>query len=138
MTKKWKLIPDMMPIQVGGVGSALMAPPLVAVVNNTLYTADYGERVVKRYNKDQNSWVIVEGLPERVTTFNGWGIAFRACKDNLIFIGGVSRTMIEVYSCIPVEGVALQWNILANKLSSNFIYNCAVMGCYTFVLIQRL
>ncbi|XP_028798653.1 F-box/kelch-repeat protein At1g74510-like [Neltuma alba] len=133
ITKTWKPIPDMLPRRIDGVVNVTAppnkAPPLVAVANNILYAADYGEQVVRRYEKEQNSWVIVGGLPERMATVNGWGLAFRACGDNLIFIGGVGGRMVKIYSCIPQQGEALQWNLLASNESRNFVFNCTVMGC---------
>lgn len=129
MTKTWNLIKDMFPRQDDGVADAITAPPLVAVVNNTLYAAHCGARVVKRYKKEQNTWVIIGEIPERVAAIYGWGLAFRACKDALIFVGGISATMIGVYSCIPRENASLQWNLLACNQSGDFVYNCAVMGC---------
>ncbi|XP_028798652.1 F-box/kelch-repeat protein At1g74510-like [Neltuma alba] len=111
ITKTWKLIPDMLPGRIDGVVNLTAppnkAPPLVAIANNILYAADYGEQVVKRYEKEQNSWVIVGGLPERMATVNGWGLAFRACGDNLIFIGGIDGRMVKVYSCSTQQGEEL-------------------------------
>ncbi|XP_054813327.1 F-box/kelch-repeat protein At1g74510-like [Prosopis cineraria] len=133
LTRTWRVISNMFPRKidelVNGTSHATMAPPLVAVVNNILYAADYEEQVVKRYDKEQNSWLNIGGLPERVAAINGWGLAFKACGDILIFIGGVHGRMIEVYSCIPDEEGSLQWNLLASRQSGNFVYNCTVMGC---------
>ncbi|OIV98272.1 hypothetical protein TanjilG_09906 [Lupinus angustifolius] len=136
-TRKWREIPNMFPRRNRGSGvtevpAAAEAPPLVAVVNNVLYAADYAQQEVRRYYKDSNSWVTIGRLPERVASMNGWGLAFRACGNRLIVVGG-PRAMdggrvIEVNACVPGDG-ALQWNMLANKQSGNFVYNCAVMGC---------
>ncbi|WVZ24401.1 hypothetical protein V8G54_002945 [Vigna mungo] len=103
----------------------------IPIVNNELYAADYADMEVKKYDKDRRLWRSIGRLPERVVSMNGWGLAFRACGDKLIVIGG-PRThgegFIELNSCVPGEG-PLQWNLLARKHSGNFVYNCAVMGC---------
>jgi len=123
----WRVIPNMSL----GLNGASGAPPLVAVVNNELYAADYGEKVVRKYDKVNNSWVTLGGLPERSVSVNGWGLAFRACGERLIVIGGprgLGGGMIELNSWIPDEGPP-QWEMIASKHSGSFVYNCAVMGC---------
>ncbi|KAJ4961883.1 hypothetical protein NE237_021793 [Protea cynaroides] len=125
----WREIPDMFPIQSGANGGT--APPLVAVVNNELYAADYAENEVRKYEKGSNSWVTIGRLPERAVSVNGWGLAFRACGSQLIVIGGpraLAGGIIELNSWSPNEGPP-QWDLLASKHSSSFVYNCAVMGC---------
>ncbi|KAF2298808.1 hypothetical protein GH714_028106 [Hevea brasiliensis] len=133
-TKKWTEIPNMSPGRSGAareieMPAAAEAPPLVAVVNNELYAAVDME--VRKYDKERKSWFKVGALPERAVSMNGWGLAFRACGDRLIVIGG-PRThgegFIELNSWVPSEG-SPQWNMLAQKRSVNFVYNCAVMGC---------
>ncbi|XWS37455.1 hypothetical protein CRYUN_Cryun19dG0044300 [Craigia yunnanensis] len=135
--KTWQAIPNMFPARNGGAGAteapaAAEAPPLVAVVNNELYAADYAQKEVRKYDKEKNLWVTLGQLPERVVSMNGWGLAFRACGDRLIVIGGpraLGEGMIELNSWVPNEGPP-QWNLLAKKKSSgSFVYNCAVMGC---------
>lgn len=123
----WRVIPNMSL----GLNGASGAPPLVAVVNNELYAADYGEKVVKKYDKRSNSWVTLGGLPERSVSVNGWGLAFRACGERLIVIGGprgLGGGMIELNSWIPDAGPP-RWEMIASKHSGSFVYNCAVMGC---------
>ncbi|EOY21787.1 Kelch repeat type 1 - like 7 [Theobroma cacao] len=135
-TKTWREIPNMFPARNGGAGateapSAAEAPPLVAVVNNELYAADYALKEVRKYDKEKNLWVTLGQLPERAASMNGWGVAFRACGDRLIVIGGpraLGEGMIELNSWVPNEG-SPQWNLLASKPSGSFVYNCAVMGC---------
>ncbi|OMO57074.1 Kelch repeat type 1 [Corchorus olitorius] len=135
-TKTWREIPDMFPARNGGAGAteapaAAEAPPLVAVVNNELYAADYAQKEVRKYDKERNLWVTLGHLPERAVSMNGWGLAFRACGDRLIVIGGpraLGEGMIEVNSWVPNEGPP-QWKLLARKPSGSFVYNCAVMGC---------
>ncbi|KAL5724956.1 F-box/kelch-repeat protein skip11 [Ranunculus cassubicifolius] len=126
-TRTWREIPNMCPRRTGPTE----APPLVAVVNNELYAADYAERELMKYNKERVSWDTVGRLPERAFSMNGWGLAFRACGEQLIVIGGpraVGGGMIELNSWVPREGQP-HWNLLARKHSGSFVYNCAVMGC---------
>lgn len=135
-TRTWTEIPDMFPGRNGGAGvieaaAATEAPPLVAVVNNVLYAADYAQKEVRKYDKDMNLWVTIGRLPEQAISTNGWGLAFRACGDRLIVIGGpraLGGGMIELNSWVPDEGPP-RWDLLARKQSGSFVYNCAVMGC---------
>ncbi|XWS69733.1 hypothetical protein CRYUN_Cryun04dG0204500 [Craigia yunnanensis] len=135
-TRKWTEIPNMSPGRSGAAGEAEMpaaagAPPLVAVVNNELYAADHADMEVKKYDKERKSWLTIGRLPERAVSMNGWGLAFRACGDRLIVIGGpraLGEGFIELNAWVPSEGPP-QWNLLDRKRSGNFVYNCAVMGC---------
>ncbi|WCJ27613.1 Galactose oxidase/kelch repeat superfamily protein [Euphorbia peplus] len=132
--RKWTEIPNMSPKRVGPareneMPAAAEAPPLVAVVNDELYAAVH--MAVMKYDKQQKSWFRVGTLPERAVSMNGWGLAFRACGDRLIVIGGPrshGEGFIELNSWVPSEGPP-QWEMLAQKHSVNFVYNCAVMGC---------
>ncbi|XP_004490024.1 F-box/kelch-repeat protein At1g26930-like [Cicer arietinum] len=133
-TRTWTEIPNMSPGR-SSRGSEMPAtaeaPPLVAVVNNELYAADYADMEVKKYDKERKLWITIGRLPERAVSMNGWGLAFRACGNRLIVIGG-PRThgegFIELNSWVPSEGPP-QWRLLDRKRSGNFVYNCAVMGC---------
>ena len=134
-TRVWTEIPDMSPVRSGAPreneAAAAEAPPLVAVVNNELYAADYADMEVRKYEKETRLWLTVGWLPDRVVSMNGWGLAFRACGDKLVVIGGpraLGEGFIELNSWVPSEGPP-QWNLLASKQSGNFVYNCAVMGC---------
>jgi hypothetical protein len=134
-TRMWRKIPKMCPPQNGEDGANETpisgAPPLIAVVNNVLFAADYAQKLVKRYVKDKNSWVTIGSLPDRVTSVNGWGIGFRSCGDKLVVIGGPSargRKETEVNAWVVDEG-APKWNTLAIIQSGSFVHNCAVMGC---------
>ncbi|CAL5211028.1 unnamed protein product [Lathyrus oleraceus] len=107
------------------------SPPLVAVVNNILYAADYSQQEVKKYVKGNNSWVTIGGFPQQENSMNGWGLAFRACGDKIIFLGTHNlhgRGMLEISAWVPDEN-APQWNQLATKESRSFVHNCTVMGC---------
>ncbi|KAJ1701317.1 hypothetical protein LUZ63_001096 [Rhynchospora breviuscula] len=124
----WRVIPNMS----AGLNCVAGAPPLVAVVRNELYAADYSERVLRKYDKRNNVWVTLGPMPARQDSVNGWGVAFRACGDRLLVIGG-PRTygggMIEINSWVPDNDGPPQWNIIAERHSGSFVYNCAVMGC---------
>ncbi|XVF43093.1 hypothetical protein PTKIN_Ptkin02bG0012600 [Pterospermum kingtungense] len=134
--RRWTEIPNMSPGRSSAPGEAEIpaaagAPPLVAVVNNELYAADHADMEVKKYDKERNSWLTIGRLPERAVSMNGWGLAFRACGDRLIVIGGpraLGEGFIELNSWVPSEGPP-QWNLLDRMRSGNFVYNCAVMGC---------
>lgn len=126
-TGTWRVIPNMSL----GLNGASGAPPLVAVVNNELYAADYGQKEVRKYDKENNTWITLGSLPERPVSMNGWGLAFRACGDRLVVIGGpraMGGGMIELHSWVPTDGPP-EWNMIASKHSGSFVYNCAVMGC---------
>ncbi|XP_047322612.1 F-box/kelch-repeat protein SKIP11-like [Impatiens glandulifera] len=134
-TEIWTEIPNMSPVRAARdneVAATSEAPPLVAVVDDELYAADYAGMEVKKYDKVNRVWVTVGRLPDRADSMNGWGLAFRACGHQLICIGGPrgasGEGFIEVNSWIPSEGPP-QWNLLSRKQSPTFVYNCAVMGC---------
>ncbi|KAG2554430.1 hypothetical protein PVAP13_9KG610500 [Panicum virgatum] len=125
--RSWRIIENMSE----GLNGVTGAPPLIAVVNNELYAADYSEKDLKKYDKKNNKWITLGKLPERSVSMNGWGLAFRACGDRLIVIGG-PRTYtggtIELNSWVPNDRPPV-WNMIARRPSGNFVYNCAVMGC---------
>ncbi|KAL1539420.1 F-box/kelch-repeat protein skip11 [Salvia divinorum] len=135
-TQTWTEIPNMSPVRTGAARdneppATSEAPPLIAVVNNQLYAADYADMEVRKYDKDNRVWVTVGRLPERAYSMYGWGLAFRACGDRLMVIGGprnAGEGFIEVNSWVPSEGPP-QWHLLDRKRSGSFVYNCAVMGC---------
>ncbi|PSR96656.1 F-box/kelch-repeat protein, partial [Actinidia chinensis var. chinensis] len=135
-TMTWHEIPNMFPVHNNEAGATetpatAKAPPLLAVVKNELYAAYYAEKEVRKYNKERNLWVTVGSLPERAVSMNGWGLAFRACGEQLMVIGGpraLGGGIIEVNAWTPDEG-SPQWSLLASKHSGSFVYNCAVMGC---------
>ncbi|KAL9998015.1 putative kelch-type beta propeller, P-loop containing nucleoside triphosphate hydrolase [Helianthus debilis subsp. tardiflorus] len=134
-TRVWREIPNMTPVRAGGAASAARAPPLVAVVDNELYAADYGDMEVRKHDKARKEWETVGRLPERVDSMNGWGIAFKGCGDRIIILGGPRTSgagFIEVNSWVPRDGPP-RWTMLGrkqtSKQTSNFVYNCAVMGC---------
>jgi hypothetical protein len=123
----WKIIENMSE----GLNGVTGAPPLIAVVNNELYAADYCEKDLKKYDKINNKWITLGKLPERSVSMNGWGLAFRACGNRLIVIGGpraYTGGSIELNSWVPDERPPV-WNLIARRPSGNFVYNCAVMSC---------
>ncbi|KAK4368599.1 hypothetical protein RND71_012391 [Anisodus tanguticus] len=115
-------IPNMSPNAVrNDMRATSGSPPLVVVVNNE----------VRKYDKQNKAWVTIGQLPGRASSMNGWDLDFRACGDRILVIGGpvaVGTEYIEVNSCVPSEG-ALQWNLLGQKRSGSFGFNCAAMGC---------
>uniref|UniRef100_A0A453QA64 F-box/kelch-repeat protein SKIP11 n=1 Tax=Aegilops tauschii subsp. strangulata TaxID=200361 RepID=A0A453QA64_AEGTS len=125
--RSWRVIDNMSEGLYGVAG----APPLIAAVNNQLYAADYSDKDVKRYDKLNNRWITLGKLPEQCVSNDSWGIAFRACGDRLIVIGG-PRTYtggtIEIHSWIPDQQTP-RWNLVAKRSSKSFVYNLAVMGC---------
>ncbi|PIN04084.1 hypothetical protein CDL12_23385 [Handroanthus impetiginosus] len=128
-TGTWTEIPNMSPVRSGAARDneppvRSEAPPLIAVVNNQLYAANYVDMEVRKYDKENRVWVTEGGLPER----DGWGLAFTACGDRLIVIRGPRQGFIEVNSWVPSEDPP-QWDVLDRKRSGSFLYNCAVMGC---------
>ncbi|WCJ27757.1 Galactose oxidase/kelch repeat superfamily protein [Euphorbia peplus] len=133
-TRTWRTIPNM--YNVSSVGHpAMRSPPLVAVVNNQLYSADQATNEVKKYNKINNSWSVVKRLPVRADSSHGWGLAFKACGNNLLVIGGHRGPEGEVvvqHFWNPQDTTmdVHEWNVLAIKeRAGSFVYNCAVMGC---------
>ena len=125
--RSWRVIDNMSEGLYGVAG----APPLIAAVKNQLYAADYSDKGVKRYDKLNNRWITLGKLPEQCVSNDSWGIAFRACGDRLIVIGG-PRTYtggtIEIHSWIPDQQPPV-WNLVATWSSKSFVYNFAVMGC---------
>ncbi|RYR64895.1 hypothetical protein Ahy_A03g010920 isoform D [Arachis hypogaea] len=86
-TRTWTEIPSMSPgrnARGAEMPATAEAPPLVAVVNNELYAADYADMEVKKYDKERKVWNTIGRLPERAVSMNGWGLAFRACGNRLI------------------------------------------------------
>ncbi|KAL4569545.1 hypothetical protein LXL04_025185 [Taraxacum kok-saghyz] len=126
-TKKWTEIPNMSPVNCRGG----MAPPLVAAVGNELYAADSDKMELRKYDKKKKEWEVLGRLPERAQAMDGWGMAFRGCGERVIVLGGPRRNIcgiLEIYSWIPSKG-PLEWSLIGQKRSDNFVFNCAVMGC---------
>ncbi|KAK2643329.1 hypothetical protein Ddye_025092 [Dipteronia dyeriana] len=131
-TRKWRKIEGMYP----NVNLPAQAPPLVAVVDNQLYAVEYLTNMVKKYDKVKNTWDVLGRLPVRADSSNGWGLAFKACGDALLVVGGQrgpEGEAIVLNSWCPKSGVnngTLGWKVLGAKEHVGvFVYNCAVMGC---------
>ncbi|KAF5470689.1 hypothetical protein F2P56_011185 [Juglans regia] len=131
-TKKWRKIEDMYPF----ANTATQAPPLVAVVNNQLYAIEHLTNMVKKYDKVKNTWDVLGRLPVRADLANGWGLAFKACGEELLVVGGQRGPEgegIVLNSWCPKSGVnngTLDWKVLGVKENVGvFVYNCAVVGC---------
>lgn len=131
-TGTWRRVENMYPVSDAGREPAMCSPPLVAVVNNQLYSADQSTNEVKKYNKINNSWSIVKRLPVRADSSNGWGLAFKACGNSLLVIGGhrgPEGEVIVLHSWDPKDA-NLDWNVVSvRERAGAFVYNCAVMGC---------
>ncbi|KAM5584087.1 F-box/kelch-repeat protein [Rosa sericea] len=131
-TGKWRKIEGMYPY----VNKAAQAPPLIAVVDNQLYAVEYETNMVKKYDKEKNTWDVIGRLPVRADFSNGWGLAFKACGKELLVVGGQrgpEGESIVLNSWCPKSGVrngTLDWKVIGQKDNVGvFVYNCAVMGC---------
>ncbi|XP_006359067.1 F-box/kelch-repeat protein At3g27150-like [Solanum tuberosum] len=130
---KWELIPDMLkddPVL------TCHSPPLIAVVNNELYSLEASSNQLKLYLKKTNTWKMLGQVPVRADSNRGWGIAFKSLGNELLVIGAASSSAsysgnsMAIYTCCPdPDAIELQWQPLdsgRNRLSS-FILNCSVM-----------
>lgn len=131
-TRKWRKIENMYP----HANRAAHAPPLVAVVKNQLYAVEHLTNMVKKYDKVNNTWHVLGRLPVRADSANGWGLAFKACGEELLVVGGQRGPEgegIVVNAWNPDSGVKdgpLDWKVQGVKKNAGvFVYNCAVMGC---------
>lgn len=130
--RRWRKIDDMYPF----ANRATQAPPLVAVVNNQLYAVEHLTNMVKKYDKVKNTWDVLGRLPVRADLANGWGLAFKACGEELLVVGGQRGPEgegIVLNSWSPDSGIkdgTLDWKVLGVKEHVGvFVYNCAIMGC---------
>ncbi|XP_030530936.2 F-box/kelch-repeat protein At3g27150 [Rhodamnia argentea] len=128
---KWEIIPGMlkdMPV------STVHSPPLLAVVNNELYTLETSSNELKVYIKSSNSWKRLGPVPIRADFNGGWGIAFKSLGSELLVIGASSASYsshgMTIFTCCPdPDTEELQWTPhgCAKNSSSHFILNCCVM-----------
>ncbi|XP_059624542.1 F-box/kelch-repeat protein At3g27150-like [Cornus florida] len=127
----WVLIPDMLkddPVL------NCHSPPLVAVVNNELYSLEASSNQLKVYLKKSNTWKHLGSVPVRADSNRGWGVAFKSLGNELLVIGSscysVSNCM-AIYTCCPNPDAEeeLQWMPLdsGRNRHSPFILNCSVM-----------
>ncbi|XP_061376675.1 F-box/kelch-repeat protein At5g60570 isoform X1 [Gastrolobium bilobum] len=131
-TRNWRKIEGMYPF----VSIGAQAPPLVAVVDNQLYAVEHLTNMVKKYDKEKNSWNDLGRLPVRADSSNGWGLAFKACGDQLLVVGGQrgpEGEAIVLNSWCPKSGITngtIDWQVLGVREHVGvFVYNCAVMAC---------
>ncbi|KAL9667397.1 hypothetical protein QQ045_001754 [Rhodiola kirilowii] len=131
----WELIPDMVK-EVPVLSS--QSPPLIAVVNNELYSLETASNALKVYVKNSNTWKNLGPVPVRADFNRGWGVAFKSLGNELLVIGASSAVSLaghgmSIYSCCPnpdAPAEDLHWKPLdsrRNQRSSHFIRNCAIM-----------
>lgn len=127
---RWELIPDMLkddPVQ------SSHSPPLIAVVNNELYSLEASSNQLKMYLKKSNTWRQLGQVPVRADCHKGWGVAFKSLGDELLVIGssGVSGNRVAIYTCCPCSAGSgeLEWRPVdsGRNCLSSFIFNCCVM-----------
>ncbi|XP_071734949.1 F-box/kelch-repeat protein At3g27150-like [Rutidosis leptorrhynchoides] len=130
--RQWSLIPEMLkdnPVL------NCYSPPLIAVVNNELYSIEATSNTLKVYLKNSNSWKQMGSVPVRADYNRGWGVAFKSFGDKLLVIGAStslsSRSSMAIYTCSPNPGSdnLPEWELVDNgKIClSHFIMNCSVM-----------
>ncbi|KAI7750386.1 hypothetical protein M8C21_014712 [Ambrosia artemisiifolia] len=131
-TNQWNLIPEM--LKDNPVLNA-HSPPLIAVVNNELYSIEASSNMLKVYLKKSNTWKPLGLVPVRADSNRGWGVAFKSFGNKLVVIGAStvlpSRSSMAIYTCSPdPESDDLpEWELLDNGRIqlSHFIMNCCVM-----------
>ncbi|GLJ40608.1 hypothetical protein SUGI_0838170 [Cryptomeria japonica] len=134
--KKWELISDMIPVS--NSSSISQAPPLVAVVNNELYSLEASTNQLKFYIKQTNKWKALGQVPLRADCTSGWGVAFKSLGDQLLMIGGVKDPHqhtngygISIYSSYPEPNKPeANWHFVTRVGGSvgPFVFNCAIMS----------
>lgn len=123
-TNKWNLIPNMLK---DIVLSSSRLPPLIAVVNNELYTLDASTNEVKVYMKDSNLWKKLGFVPVRADNQVGYGVAFKSLGNELLVI---CKTVMKIYKCFPHPDLeVLEWKkiVCGSGNLNSYIHNCAVM-----------
>ncbi|KAF5740462.1 F-box/kelch-repeat protein [Tripterygium wilfordii] len=127
----WELIDDMLK---DTPFATFQSPPLVAVVNNELYSLETFSNELRVYLKKSNKWKMLGPVPVRADFNRGWGVAFKSLGDELLVIGSSMASSSEgmaIYTCCPnADGRELKWKPLdcgKNQLS-HFILNCSVMS----------
>jgi hypothetical protein len=131
--KAWDLIPDMLE---DTTIATFQSPPLIAVVNNALYSLEPSSNQLMVYLKKSKTWKKLGPVPVRADSNTGWGVAFKSLGNELLVIGASTSTVsysgdgMAIYTCRPgSEAEELLWRPLEcgkNRLS-NFILNCSVM-----------
>ncbi|KAL9229457.1 hypothetical protein vseg_004921 [Gypsophila vaccaria] len=110
------------------------SPPLVAVVNNELYTFETSTNCLLVYLKDSNLWKDLGPIPVRADIRKGWGVAFKSLGNQLLAIGGSNISPfgrgMTVFTCFPNPNAErLDWKLLDDGRNSRsaFVMNCTVM-----------
>lgn len=110
------------------------APPLVAVVKDQLYAADASTMELNVYHKGTNTWRPLGPVPSRSVDSSGWGMGFKAVRDEIFVIGGSSDRRNgtfcdQIHAWPPGQTQnADGWREVGQlPNTSGFIYNCAVM-----------
>ncbi|GAB4847967.1 hypothetical protein Ancab_027029 [Ancistrocladus abbreviatus] len=111
------------------------SPPLVAVVNNELYSIETCSNQLKVYLKERNCWKKLGPVPVRADFTGGWGVAFKSLGNELLVVGGSQISDaghgMTIYTCCPNprEG-ELRWKLvdIGMNQASHFILNCSVMA----------
>nr|BAJ99047.1 predicted protein [Hordeum vulgare subsp. vulgare]BAK01164.1 predicted protein [Hordeum vulgare subsp. vulgare] len=122
--RSWRVIDNM---------SQGLNQTFLAVVNNELYVADYGENNdLKQYDKLDNKWITLGKLPVQSRNKDGAHMGFRACGDRLIVIGrpnnSTDEEVVELHSWTP-DGEPPVWNLLATRPLMGLEILCHVMSC---------
>lgn len=131
VTGTWTVIEGMWPNEF--VPNTQVSPPLVAVLNNQLYAINIIHNMLMVYDKERNSWEMLEKLPHRADTTNGWGLGFKSVGDELFVIGGARgpvQFLPKIHAYKPRTDGGETWRHVTDlKIPTNgFIYNCAVMS----------
>ncbi|MQL76218.1 hypothetical protein Taro_008600, partial [Colocasia esculenta] len=129
----WVLVPDMMK---DAPSWSSRSPPLVAVVNNELYSLEASSNQLKVYLKKSNSWKDLGEAPVRADHSRGWGVAFKSLGDELLVIGtradNYTGRGMTICTCSPDPDLdTLHWRVLDSdgRHWSSFIFNCSIMLC---------
>ncbi|KAL0737629.1 hypothetical protein Bca4012_013839 [Brassica carinata] len=132
-TDTWELIPDILK---DASFSSIQSPPLIAVVNDNLYSLETSANELRVYDTNANAWKKLGDVPVRAKSSGGWGVAFKSLGDKLLVIGasaGPSRTeKMSVYTCCPSADPEnkLVWEESKRSCDvqlNHFILNCCVM-----------
>lgn len=133
-TNKWKVIPGILNGLTLPTTQSPQSPPLVAVVNNNLYTIETSTNCLMVYLKNSNTWKALGRVPVRADISNGWGVAFKSLGNELLVIGGSTMSLsglgMTIYTCCPNPNEEnLNWKRLegGGNSRSHFIMNCTVM-----------
>ncbi|XP_047314224.1 F-box/kelch-repeat protein At3g27150-like [Impatiens glandulifera] len=128
---RWEIIPGMLrdnPVLTS------QSPPLLAVVNNELYSLEANSNQLKVYLKGSNVWKQLGPVPVRADSNSGWGVAFKSLGSELLVIGASSSypgaSTMAIFTCRPcLEEDELFWKPLGSESHklSHFIHNCSVM-----------